>query len=81
MPLPGPFELVIILVIILLVFGVGKLPEVGGALGKGIREFKKNSGIDSSDAKQSLESPAPANVERPASTVERPAEERPATKV
>lgn len=36
----GPTELIIILVIVLLVFGVGKLPEVGSGLGKGIREFK-----------------------------------------
>lgn len=39
MPL-GPWELAIILVIIVIIFGVGKLPEIGGALGKGIREFK-----------------------------------------
>ena len=38
----GPFELVVILVIVVLIFGVGKLPEVGGALGKGIKEFKSN---------------------------------------
>ena len=34
-------EIVIILVIILIVFGVGKLPQVGSAIGKGIRSFKK----------------------------------------
>lgn len=34
-------ELVLILVIALVVFGPGKLPEVGKALGKGIQEFKK----------------------------------------
>ncbi len=37
----GPGELVIILVIALLVLGPGKLPEVGSALGKSIREFRK----------------------------------------
>lgn len=36
-------ELVIILVIILIIFGTGKLPEIGGALGKGIRNFRKAS--------------------------------------
>ncbi len=36
-------ELVIILIIILIIFGTGKLPEIGGALGKGIRNFKKAS--------------------------------------
>lgn len=40
MPHLGPLELIIILVIILVVFGAGKLPEIGGALGKGIREFR-----------------------------------------
>jgi sec-independent protein translocase protein TatA len=34
-------ELVIILVIALMIFGAGKLPEVGSALGRGIKEFKK----------------------------------------
>jgi len=38
---PGPMELIIILVIALMIFGAGKLPEVGSALGKGIKEFKK----------------------------------------
>ncbi len=39
----GPTELIIILVIVIIVFGVGKLPEIGGALGKGIREFRHAS--------------------------------------
>ena len=34
-------EALIILAVILVVFGVGKLPQVGGALGKGIREFRR----------------------------------------
>ncbi len=34
-------ELIIILVIVIMVFGAGKLPEIGGAIGKGIRSFKK----------------------------------------
>ena len=37
----GPLEIGLILVIILIVFGVGRLPQVGGAIGKGIRNFKK----------------------------------------
>ena len=39
----GVPELSIILVIIVIIFGVGKLPEIGGALGKGIREFKSET--------------------------------------
>lgn len=42
MPL-GPWELAIILLIVIIIFGVGKLPEIGGALGKGIREFKDSA--------------------------------------
>jgi sec-independent protein translocase protein TatA len=43
MPNIGPLELVIILVIALLILGPGKLPDVGAALGKSIREFRKAS--------------------------------------
>ena len=43
MPMPGPVELIIILVIALLILGPGKLPDVGSALGKSIREFRKAS--------------------------------------
>ncbi len=35
-------ELLVILVIILVIFGAGKLPEIGSALGKGIKGFKKS---------------------------------------
>ncbi len=41
MPKLGALEIVLILVIILIVFGVGRLPQVGGAIGKSIREFRK----------------------------------------
>ena len=37
----GMPELLVILVIILIVFGAGKLPEIGSALGRGIKNFKK----------------------------------------
>ncbi len=43
LPNVGPVELIIVLVIALLVLGPGKLPEVGAAFGKTIREFKKAS--------------------------------------
>ena len=38
----GVQELVIILIIVLIIFGAGKLPEIGSALGKGIINFKKS---------------------------------------
>jgi sec-independent protein translocase protein TatA len=37
----GMPELIIILVIILIIFGVGKLPEIGGGMGKAIRNFRR----------------------------------------
>ncbi|HLE08431.1 MAG TPA: twin-arginine translocase TatA/TatE family subunit [Thermodesulfobacteriota bacterium] len=37
----GSTELILILVIVLILFGVGKLPEIGSGLGKAIRNFKK----------------------------------------
>ncbi|MDW7643863.1 MAG: twin-arginine translocase TatA/TatE family subunit [Desulfuromonadales bacterium] len=37
----GTQELLIILVLVLIIFGAGKLPQVGGALGKGLRNFKQ----------------------------------------
>lgn len=41
--MPGIGELIIILVIILIVFGAGKLPQIGDALGRSIRNFKRSS--------------------------------------
>ena len=38
----GPMELFIILVIVLVVFGAKRVPEIGASIGKGIREFKRN---------------------------------------
>jgi sec-independent protein translocase protein TatA len=43
MPIPGPWELILLLVIVLIIFGPGKLPDIGNAVGKGIREFRKAS--------------------------------------
>jgi sec-independent protein translocase protein TatA len=37
----GPWEIGLIVVVILIVFGVGKLPQVGSAVGKGLRAFRK----------------------------------------
>ena len=59
MPSVGPTELIIVLVIVLIIFGVGKLPEIGGAMGKAIREFRSSqSGQDEAAAKSDTESGA-----------------------
>jgi sec-independent protein translocase protein TatA len=47
----GLWEIGLILVIILLVFGVGKLPQVGNAIGKSIREFRKGQIGEGDEAK------------------------------
>jgi TatA/E family protein of Tat protein translocase len=66
LPTPGPLELVIILVIALLILGPGKLPDVGAALGKSIKEFRKAS----SDVQEAVSvkvdtSPLPATPAAP----------------
>jgi sec-independent protein translocase protein TatA len=56
-------EIVIILVIILIVFGVGKLPQVGGAIGKGLRAFKKGQAGEEEEEKE----PAAASTKKASS--------------
>ena len=46
----GPLELFLIVVVLLLVFGVSKIADLGGSLGTGIREFRKNIKDDSPEA-------------------------------
>lgn len=43
MPNLGIWEWVIILTIVIILFGVGKLPQIGGALGQSIREFRSSA--------------------------------------
>ncbi len=59
MPNIGPVELIIILVIALLILGPGRLPDVGSALGKSIREFRK-AATDVQDSVRLDTPPAPA---------------------
>jgi len=57
LPQLGLPELIIILVIVIIIFGAGRLGEIGGALGRGIREFR---------AASRGEDEAPKPVEKPA---------------
>jgi sec-independent protein translocase protein TatA len=62
----GPIELLLVLVLVLLVLGPGKLPEVGSALGRTIREFRKAS----TDVENSLSvDPSKAASARPVGPV------------
>jgi sec-independent protein translocase protein TatA len=58
MPNIGPGELILILVIALVIIGPGRLPDVGAALGKSIREFRKAS-TDMAEATRIDTSPLP----------------------
>ena len=47
---PGPLEIVIVLIIVLIIFGPKRLPDLGRSLGKGMREFKDSvTGKDEDD--------------------------------
>lgn len=61
-----PWHLIIIVLIILIVFGPGKLPELGSALGKGIREFK--GGVHAGEAR--TPEPQPASLDQTPVTAE-----------
>jgi sec-independent protein translocase protein TatA len=58
MPNIGPLEIAVVLVIVLVVFGPKRLPELGKSMGKGIREFKGSLSTDDKD-----EIPAEASTE------------------
>jgi sec-independent protein translocase protein TatA len=47
--MPGMGELIVILLIVLVVFGANKLPGIGDALGRSIKNFKKASNVDKDD--------------------------------
>jgi sec-independent protein translocase protein TatA len=77
----GPFELLLVLVLALLVLGPGKLPEVGSALGRTIREFRKAS-TDVEEAVRIEPSPTTVVTARPVTppeAAEPPTEDRTAS--
>ena len=59
----GPWEIGLILVIIVIVFGVGKLPQVGGAIGKGLRAFRKGQHGEDEDNEVAEEDQVNKNAE------------------
>jgi len=61
---PGPLEIIVILVIVLIVFGPKRLPDLGRSLGRGMREFK-----DSVTGKDKDELPEASHAEKPEPTV------------
>lgn len=72
----GVTELLIILMVLLLVFGAKRLPEIGSSMGKGIREFKRSI----KDVQNSIESDdvpePPRQIDRPREPADREGEPR-----
>ena len=66
MPNIGPLEIVVILIIVLLIFGAKRIPEVGKSLGKGIRGFKSSLEGDKDEDDEESEQDKPAQLPRPA---------------
>ena len=64
---PGPLEIIVILVIVLVIFGPKRLPDLGRSLGRGMREFKDSvTGKDKDELPEgSAEKPEPAAAATP----------------
>jgi sec-independent protein translocase protein TatA len=62
MPALGPWELVIILLIVVVIFGAGRLAEIGGAVGKSVREFRSATTEQQDKEKAAAASAAAATV-------------------
>jgi sec-independent protein translocase protein TatA len=80
MPNIGPLEIIIVLVIVLLIFGPKRLPDLGRSLGRGMREFKDSvTGKDKDEERPKIEEPRAESspTVTPASADEEPA--RPAS--
>jgi len=58
---PGPTELIVILLLVLVLFGAKRIPEIAQGLGKGIREFKKSM----KDIQGEIESPEQNQKKKP----------------
>jgi sec-independent protein translocase protein TatA len=71
---PGPLEIVVILVIVLIVFGPKRLPDLGRSLGRGMREFKDSV---TGDEKDELPEPRVAEKPEPAATTTTAGDQKP----
>jgi len=72
MPNVGPWEIILLLLLALLLFGAKRLPEIGRSLGSGMREFKDSvsGAAKPSDTSHELTPPAPGETTTPASSRE-----------
>lgn len=65
----SPAHVVVLLMVLLLVFGAKRLPELGRSLGSGLREFKSSIAVDPGDERATL-APAPERVADPATVAQ-----------
>lgn len=72
MPNIGPLEIAIVLILVLVVFGPKKLPEMGRGLGRGMREFKAGITGKGGESEAPAEIPAPATEAVDAVPVQEP---------
>ncbi len=62
-------EMILIFAVLLLVFGANRLPEIGGAMGKSIRDFKRSiNGLDEASIDQAIQAKSAPPVVPPATT-------------
>ena len=66
----SPTHMVVVLIVLLLLFGAKRLPELGRSLGRGMREFKTSISTDPDDRQATLPGPASGALERPATAVQ-----------
>jgi sec-independent protein translocase protein TatA len=78
----GPMELIIILVIVLVLFGARRVPEIGASIGRGIREFKKNISDVDREVREPIRESKPERLGAgdPTSTIRHEEEARPEPK-
>jgi sec-independent protein translocase protein TatA len=69
-------ELVIVLVIVLIIFGAGRLPEVAKSLGQGVKEFRKEASEELSDTTTASTSTTVNPTREQATVVETPAKQQ-----
>jgi sec-independent protein translocase protein TatA len=73
MPNVGPLEIAVVLVIVLIIFGPKRLPELGQAMGRGIRQFKGSlSGDDDKDSSEEKQRELEASQQAQASQPQPP---------
>jgi sec-independent protein translocase protein TatA len=75
------WEIAIVLVVVLIIWGPGKLPDIGGALGKGIREFRQASSEARDSVVGTTATPAPTAPVVPTVAAPMPAPAQPAEPV